>query len=932
MKKQDLHRHRWKLVLLAVVAIGLVLRTSGLFRGLAADYSFHPDDPKQVAALGNFLEGRYVWYVGSLFYDGYPFGLNHVDEWILRPVLAIQHAVRNHLVPESTTPALPDKVMLYYWARSLRVFYGLLCLGLTLAITRKFLTTRGSLLSTLFLAALAPLPIVATHSATGDIGTDLFTLAALYFLCLYTARHRLPWIALAGASIGLAFSAKYQGALAVIPMACYLLLDSRPDRFFRKTLAAGMSAATGFIAGTVLGTPAFLVNNHRTWSDIRANFEFIKSYNTSAEFLSKTRLEKIAYCLMENGPMIIGSLGWVLTTLALAGLIRAGMRLPDARGRHAPGSPDRNRAMLAVALCAFPFIALLISLLGKSAVQPFHFSYLQIPLILAAVYFLQTLWLHPGFRWKGVASLLFLLAGLEFGISDERDYFFWSRADNLTWKENLPGLLLCAPPSHQEPEGVIKSIYLESGGLSIFRNRAREVTFPHADYWNRIHIAPVPDVPLSVDQNWIFPNGPVFPRNDRMMQIRRDATVSRQIVFHTVPGPLHLGVRSGSWPATLTLDLGGAKRTINLPPNRQILLPVTPQHWRKSAGTPSNPEGSYIVPFTGKTEFGSVTVSLMTEESETHLFKLFGGDLTSPSQLWPSDIPTPELVAETAFFHFLEGNDPVDLVENTTESSGHRFPKSGITLPCGPYLLQCEIRSLTPESEVTLKLDDLNRCHELTAFEESFPLRAGLNVVTSRFSKAFAPYEGQLELTCLKGRCRLISWMLIPDTARIRADLESWSHGGSIPAWLGRGAGTNSAPPEWAGPPLTFDDNIRLTRLVFPPYISQKEHVPIACAMAFNLGGLAHFLDYVVFIHMLDKEGHTVHQFHFQLWKAMALGDLNKPILCEAPASVPPGEYRLEVGLYNARTEQRVSIQGDGLSARERKKRNHVFGKTTLRP
>jgi hypothetical protein len=89
---------------LLVAGIALDLRTAGLFRGLDAGYVVHPDEPKQIQALSNYLAGRYVWYTGSWFYDGYPFGLNHVDEYILRPVLALARRLQTHLSPESAPP------------------------------------------------------------------------------------------------------------------------------------------------------------------------------------------------------------------------------------------------------------------------------------------------------------------------------------------------------------------------------------------------------------------------------------------------------------------------------------------------------------------------------------------------------------------------------------------------------------------------------------------------------------------------------------------------------------------------------------------------------------------------------------------------------------------------------------------------------------
>jgi len=80
------------LLLALLLGPDLILRAEGLFRGLPVNYEYHPDEPKQVAALENFLCNRYIWYIGSPYYDGYPLALSHLDEWILSPLLHIRQA------------------------------------------------------------------------------------------------------------------------------------------------------------------------------------------------------------------------------------------------------------------------------------------------------------------------------------------------------------------------------------------------------------------------------------------------------------------------------------------------------------------------------------------------------------------------------------------------------------------------------------------------------------------------------------------------------------------------------------------------------------------------------------------------------------------------------------------------------------------------
>ncbi len=159
-------------ILLFVVAF--YFRTSGLFRGLGAQgYIFHPDEAKQILALFNFLNGEYVRYYGSLFYDGYPYGLNHLDEYLLRPLLFF------------FGPDRPDQHALYTCARFLRVVYGMVIMGIGYRLVYRLVHDKTSVLLALLLLALSPLAITVTHFATGDIGVDLFTALCLLFLLFY---------------------------------------------------------------------------------------------------------------------------------------------------------------------------------------------------------------------------------------------------------------------------------------------------------------------------------------------------------------------------------------------------------------------------------------------------------------------------------------------------------------------------------------------------------------------------------------------------------------------------------------------------------------------------------------------------------------------------------------------------------------------------
>ena len=158
---------------LAILLLALFFRCGGLYRGLnSRHYCYHPDSPKQIAAASKFMTGQYIWYTGSWFYDGYPYGLNHVDALLLRPILAVRDGARRLLAPGAEQQKCD--FTLYHWIRLLRVFYGMLCALLVYLTCRLLHLGRVPSLFASAVVGLSPLAISVSHTATGDIGVDLF--------------------------------------------------------------------------------------------------------------------------------------------------------------------------------------------------------------------------------------------------------------------------------------------------------------------------------------------------------------------------------------------------------------------------------------------------------------------------------------------------------------------------------------------------------------------------------------------------------------------------------------------------------------------------------------------------------------------------------------------------------------------------------------
>jgi len=428
----------WLLLIAATLLLGMYLRGVGAFRGLGSESVYHPDEPKQVSALFNYLHGRYVWYTGSLFYDGYPYGLNHVDEWMLRPVLLVRNACLRTLHGTEWSPCVPSRSALYYWARTLRIIYGVAVMLIACATARRLFRRQSAAWLVLLLTAVAPLSFCVTHFATGDIGVDLFGGLALLLLVLFARRPAFMLAFAAGAATGIAFGCKYNGILCGLAIAIYALLHLVSRWRIGTFLATSAASLGGCVVGIVASTPALLIDFKRTRDDIFANFQFIKDYSVPDEERALPFLQKAWLGLTRNTADIVGSLGWVVMFLAAVGLV-ATIVSYARRPKHGDFESNQNtvlRARLAVIL--FPFIALFMSLAGKLEVQPFHFSYLQVPFVLAAA--AGVVALGRG-SWRGarlLAGIAAAAAVVEFGLDAAYERFYWQREDNVTFVNEFP--------------------------------------------------------------------------------------------------------------------------------------------------------------------------------------------------------------------------------------------------------------------------------------------------------------------------------------------------------------------------------------------------------------------------------------------------------------------------------------------------------------
>jgi len=906
------------ILLSAIFLLALALRTIGLFRGLPQGVIFHPDSPKQVVALNNYLHGQYVWYVGNLFYDGYPYGLNHVDEWIIRPATFIARKIREHTTPgwdqqnpvagsnhqENEVPdrdTAPDLMALYYWARALRVFYSMIVLLCVYWIARKIGLDRSAATLALLLLAIAPLSITVAHFATGDVGVDLMTALALLCAAAYAGKPQQPILLLAtGLFIGLGFAAKFQGLLVGYVLLVFLFMsDIWAQRRYKRFLAHSLLILAGLAIGIAAATPELFIDWTRSIHNKIANFGFIANYKVSEEFLQKSFIERAFICFKTQGPPVLSALGWILLIAALIGIVVA---IKRARKTRHEASRARSIALFCSALFTFPLVAVLLSLAGKPNVQPFHFSYLQLPFTLAAVYGIDALWRSKSGGPKALALLLIIGTLLELGIKTGHECFFWQKEDNATIGVTLSKSLTRSDDKCPGNPEFLKSLRLEGQNMTAFRNRGGNIVVPRGAFWRSIIAAPVPTIPFQNEYDWIFANGPILPRNDRSFLVKNGATETRRIVFEEPPANLTIGLRSATRPTRVNLKIGHHKTQVILDPNAQTLINVPDSALRPGWLAKHFSKDPLNIPIRVSANGGETWVTILDQPAALAYYQLFGGageGITLPKL----KIPAKDIAQQVDCAYYIGGDN---LSGKILYEGQHEFLFRYAPLPSGTYRLTCEIFPLTPDCTIGVTQPTI-----FSEIDPEAPLAQPIDignmtytVLTQTFSKAFAPFQYKAGIKCVKGKCMLGTWALQPDTSAILDDLRTHGyeaftrHPPKLPA---------NTPDKFAG--VRFGNGIELIHADFPETLTANEPIYVNVAMRLTKYPLSHFGNYAVFFHLLGSDGKQVGTTDFPLYKAMYSTDVQYPIMCRALGNIPPGEYEVWLGIYNGRTLRRMNIK-----------------------
>ena len=128
------------------------------------------------------------------------------------------------------------------------------------------------------------------------------------------------------------------------------------------------------------------------------------------------------------------------------------------------------------------------------------------------------------------------------------------------------------------------------------------------------------------------------------------------------------------------------------------------------------------------------------------------------------------------------------------------------------------------------------------------------------------------------------------------------------------------------GAGAVFGGAVRVAQLDLPDELMKGKPFVLKCGLVLEKYSLKKFGEYSVFIHWHDAEGRQVYVMGFPLARVMTNGENFISVDCGVPLGLKPGEYQLEMGIVNGRTQKRLSVSGSGVSRESRHGRKIPIG------
>jgi Dolichyl-phosphate-mannose-protein mannosyltransferase len=341
-------------ILVFLFVAALWIRLAGLSHDLHLDALYHPDTAKQMRAIEEFLNGQYLVIKGHSDYDGYPLFNSHMVEYIIRAAMAVETAWLKHTGAWTGPVDPPSFISLFWITRTWNAFLSALAVPLIFVIGRKF--NRGVAWLAGGLLLVSPLDVNACHFASNDSAVALFALLCLFFgFRIYEQGRRRDLIG-GALCIAAAFSSKYHGAMAFLPVLIgHILFCRRTGGLFTvAALQRWLILAVFGIAGIFLTSPAFLINVETAAGNIVHFARYTANFALSAEIKAMPFYRRLWLGWQENIPTLVYTIS-----------------LPVALGFLAAIVAWRKDARLGM-LVTVPIFHLFVGLAGKPHLHQSH--------------------------------------------------------------------------------------------------------------------------------------------------------------------------------------------------------------------------------------------------------------------------------------------------------------------------------------------------------------------------------------------------------------------------------------------------------------------------------------------------------------------------------------------------------------------------------
>lgn len=579
-----------KRIILALFVVAFALRLFGLSHDLHLDSVYHPDTPKQMRAVQQFLRGDYLVFQGHSDYDGYPYFNSHLVEWIVRGAMAVESGWRTWTGSWEGPVEPPSYVSLFWITRVWNAFLSALSIPLLVAIGRRFHPAAGWIAAALMVVS--PLDISAAHFASNDSTVAFFCLAALWFGLRIAERGR--WRDLAGGAfcVAAAFSSKYHGGMAFLPVLIghVLYSRSRGGIVSRPAILRWVFTGLAGLAAIFLTSPALIVNLDAQVDAVLHFFQYTANFALPAAFKELPAHQRFWIGLKENGPVIAAAVGWPVLVSALfaVALVRRDPRV--------------------LMLVAVPMLHVVVGMSGKPFLHQAHHTPVTAYLVLAAVVVWVKAWsvergavvariaaVSTAVLTAGHLSVFTLKELASFHTTDTRrvaeSWMLDAVPPGVQW---LTGRYTLVPPPTDDEKLEVVAIaqsgdeprrlpgMIEWARFSHAENRFskfinRDIHFHTVDSGHLVLPARPPYVlpfPGGRNDRMVSLDAPWFGRSTRVRDVRPDQPVRAWAVSTGGIDRAWVVVQTGEEPAAVTVAFGGVSREWRLPPGSTQVMPV----------------------------------------------------------------------------------------------------------------------------------------------------------------------------------------------------------------------------------------------------------------------------------------------------------------------------------------------------------------------